>query len=622
MSAFVSAMDSRCLGENGAPALTVAGVGDPIVSLFFKLVRDLPDCDLHELLSAVEQSADLVVLAFQTRATRGMGKGEKALFYKLLARLDEHAVLATLKLIPHYGYWKDMLLLQEVSGMSEAVKAKALELMAEQLKEDDAELAAAEKEGRTPKLSLCGKFAPREGTHFDKKDGLGLASKLAKQLFGGANAPAAKRRYRQMLSRLNAALGTTEVLMAANRYAEIQMGRVASLCMQRCRKAFLNEALKGKLSAVEEITGNRHPEDEGRVAARAHLREALAKKGLKGKQLMPHEIAQKCMVGRQALSTLESDLMHAQWVAMREGVHQAMAEAAAAREAAVVEAAGEGAGLAEMAALRAALPKAIDLGKLVALVDVSGSMGGQPMEAAIGLGLVVAECTHTAFRDRVLTFESRPQWVDLRDCTSIAAKVRKVQSAGWGGSTDFEAACERILAAAEQARLKPDEIPDLIVFSDMEFDMARSSYGSRSRSWETHHERLVRRFAEVGRSVCGEPYAAPRIIYWNLRGASPSFPVQADAPNTQMLSGFSPSLLKLVLSGKDLVGDEKEVVMPDGTVKVVREGPTPAETVRQALDDPAFDPVRLALSGVTEGPLASYTFEKDGFEVLDAGVAA
>ena len=314
--------------------------------------------------------------------------------------------------------------------------------------------------------------------------------------------------------------------------------------------------------------------------------------------------------------------MQAQWVAMREGVQQTMAEAAVAREAAVAEAAGEGAGLAEVAALRAALPKAIDLGKLVALVDVSGSMGGQPMEAAIGLGLVVAECTHPAFKNRVLTFESCPQWVDLRDCTSIAAKVGKVQSAGWGGSTDFEAACERILAAAEQAQLKPDEIPDLIVFSDMEFDMARSSYGSHSRSWETHHERLVRRFAEVGRSVCGEPYSAPRIIYWNLRGASPSFTVQADAPNTQMLSGFSPSLLKLVLSGKDLVGDEKEVVMPDGTVKVVREGPTPAETVRQALDDPAFDPVRLALAGVTEGSFASYTFEKDGFEMLDAGVVA
>ena len=32
-----------------------------------------------------------------------------------------------------------------------------------------------------------------------------------------------------------------------------------------------------------------------------------------------------------------------------------------------------------------------DLGKLVPLVDVSGSMGGTPMEAAIALGILVSE---------------------------------------------------------------------------------------------------------------------------------------------------------------------------------------------------------------------------------------
>ena len=167
----------------------------------------------------------------------------------------------------------------------------------------------------------------------------------------------------------------------------------------------------------------------------------------------------------------------------------------------------------------------------------------------------------------------------------------------------------------------------------MQFDCARGSdsyLGTRFANgdfrrdtWETHHERLVRRFAEVGWKVCGEPYAAPRIVFWILRGDTAGFPVQADAPNTQMLSGFSPALLKLVLSGEDLVGDKKEVVMPDGTTKVVREGPTPAET-GQALDDAAFDPVRLALAGVTEGPLVSYTLDKDDFELVavEEGAAA
>ena len=240
------------------------------------------------------------------------------------------------------------------------------------------------------------------------------------------------------------------------------------------------------------------------------------------------------------LSTLEGNLMDVQWESMREGVRQAMATAAAAREEKVREAAGEGTGLADLAALKAALPKAIDLGKLVALVDVSGSMSGQPMEAAIGLGMLVSELSVPTFRDRVLTFESQPRWVDLSGCAKVADKVRQLQQAPWGGSTDFEAACEQILQAAERAKLSPDDIPDLIVFSDMQFDCARGSGcyydylgGRGDTSWETHHERLVRRFAEVGRKVCGEPYAAPRIIYWNLRGNTAGYPVQADAPNTQ-----------------------------------------------------------------------------------------
>merc|ERR1711951_9787 len=120
---FIAAMDSRILGENSAPELTAKGVGEPLVALFFKLVRGMPEATLRELMAACTKAgsasgyADLVVLAFQTRATRGMGKGEKLLFYTMLKDLPVEAVLATLPLVPHFGYWKDLLLLTEVPGM-------------------------------------------------------------------------------------------------------------------------------------------------------------------------------------------------------------------------------------------------------------------------------------------------------------------------------------------------------------------------------------------------------------------------------------------------------------------------------------------------------------------------
>ena len=637
-SSFISAMDLDCNTrthtENGALCVSNKGVGNATLALFFKLVRALDDDTLKELFDAAVAEAstdpvDLFVLAFHTRATRGKGKGEKALFYKLLLLLANQygteAVVAILELVPVYGYWKDLLAILEMPALPTPITDKCLSLYVDQLKEDVKELEAATTEKRTPKLSLSGKYAPREGSHFDKRP-LQLAKKLAADMYGGANPSASARKYRKALSSLNTALNTTEVLMAAGRWEEIKFASVASLCLTRCRKAFLNEKLEGKLSPAQAATGNRCPDNPARVAARQHLREALCSKtGVKGKQLMPHEITQKFMRGGAArLSTLEADLLAAQWNSMRSGVVESIAAAAEQREQAVHEASGTH-GLETLAALGKALPKHVDLGKLVPLVDVSGSMHGTPMEVAIALGILVSELTHDAFKHRCLTFESSPNWVDLSACTSIGDKVRKVEKAGWGGSTNFEAAFERILATAQAAKLSPDEIPDLIVFSDMQFDQARGHdmymyVGGMyaSPSWETEFERLQRRFAEVGRDVCGEPWPAPRIIFWNLR-SSVGFPVAKDTPNTQMLSGFSPALFKMVVSGADLVADEEEVVQPDGTIKTVRAGPTPEQTLRATLDDSNFDAVRLKLSSVSTGPLADYVFEKEdvGFALVD-----
>ena len=637
MSAFLASMDlldSRTVTTNGDACLKKTN--SSLLDLFFKLVRGLDAEELASLFSAAvteatepEAKADLIVLAFQTRATRGHGKGEKDLAYQLLKlgakEFGEEPVAAVLGLLPLYGYWKDLVHLVASDDCPRALADKSEELLCEQLLADEAELAAATAEKRTPSLSLVAKYAPREGMKFDKGP-LRLAKRLAQRLFGSANPAASARKYRKLCSSLNSQLCTTEVLMAAGRWEEIRFDRVASLCLQRHRKAFLNEALKGVLTPAQDATGNRHPDDPARVAARLHLREAIvSKKGVQGKALMPHEIVKLCLGGEgRSLSTLEADLMNAQWASLRAGTLEAMRTAVEQRDLEVLEAAAPAtAGLGSLAALERALPKHVDLGKLVALVDVSGSMSGTPMEAAIALGILVSELAAPTFRDRVLTFESVPNWVDLSSHTSIRDKVRACEQAPWGGSTNFEAACERILGAAEAAKLPPDEVPDLIVFSDMQFDQANGGHGGR---WETAFERLQRRFAEVGQRVCGAPYAAPRIIFWNLRANTVGFPVAKDTPNVQLLSGFSPALLKLVVSGADLVGDEEEVtetvVMPDGsiqtTTKVVRSGPTPEQTLRTALDDAVFDAVRLRLAALEAGPFKDYAFApKDGmFEMV------
>ena len=123
---------------------------------------------------------------------------------------------------------------------------------------------------------------------------------------------------------------------------------------------------------------------------------------------------------------------------------------------------------------------------------------------------------------------------------------------------------EKILQVAVEAKLNPEDIPDLIVFSDMQFDVARSS----ATSWEIHHGRIVRRFKEEGLKICGKEWSAPQIVYWNLRGNTSGFPAQVDRDGVTMLSGYSPSLLKLLLDGQPMeIEEEGEIMEEDGAIR-------------------------------------------------------
>jgi hypothetical protein len=44
----------------------------------------------------------------------------------------------------------------------------------------------------------------------------------------------------------------------------------------------------------------------------------------------------------------------------------------------------------------------------------------------------------------------------------------------------------------------------------------------------------------------------PKIVFWNLCSRRDNFPVSANETGTALVSGFSPSILKTVLSGKSV----------------------------------------------------------------------
>lgn len=81
---------------------------------------------------------------------------------------------------------------------------------------------------------------------------------------------------------------------------------------------------------------------------------------------------------------------------------------------------------------------------------------------------MLAKKNQSPFAGKVITFEDEPQLVDLEDDMTFVEMVRKLEQAPWGGSTDFAKACDLLVDTVREKRLTQDEIPNMLVVSDMQ----------------------------------------------------------------------------------------------------------------------------------------------------------
>ncbi len=105
------------------------------------------------------------------------------------------------------------------------------------------------------------------------------------------------------------------------------------------------------------------------------------------------------------------------------------------------------------------------------------------------------------------------------------------------GSTRIDRALGLILKTAKFFNLSKDQMPTmLLIVSDMQFHQGIRGDG-------TEVEKALARWKRAG-------YDIPKIVYWNTAGYVGS-PSTKFAKNVGLISGFSPSILKAVLSGED-----------------------------------------------------------------------
>tara|TARA_B100000029_G_scaffold304261_1_gene297135 strand:- start:620 stop:1966 length:1347 start_codon:yes stop_codon:yes gene_type:complete len=172
---------------------------------------------------------------------------------------------------------------------------------------------------------------------------------------------------------------------------------------------------------------------------------------------------------------------------------------------------------------------------ILPMIDVSGSMFGQPLAVAMSLGMYLSERTKGEFKDLFLTFSENPELVRLQG-DSVAERLRRISQADWGMSTNFEAAYQHILDVAVKHDVLPESMPTmLLVLSDMQFN--------DSQRGMTHFNHMKQQYEKAG-------YELPKIVFWNL-DAHYGTPAECDDDSVAMVCGFSPSIMKAVLNAEE-----------------------------------------------------------------------
>lgn len=403
-----------------------------------------------------------------------------------------------------YGSWKDIKYFceycrrQQGGLFTNLLFQYAVKITNEQLKKDYVNYIL-----NIENISLVAKWIPREKSSFGW-----LYSEFASDYYSHYLSTAntddsfkkatakCKTDYRKLLSKLNKHIDTLQIKQCSKEWRSIDFNKVTSISICKQKKAFLNIKYNGEI---------RFPDNKDRIDCAKQFTSYIQRlengeNEIKGKRVGLADFTKQAMQLIDGGNKIEIDLLNSQW---RDNTNQTG-----------------------------------NLGKMIAMVDVSASMEGDPANVGIALGIRIAE--KSMLGKRVMTFSAKPSWINLENYDDFVTQVGIIKRAEWGTNTDFYAALDIILDAIIQNKMSPEDVQDLVlvVLSDMQMDR------NEEYTAENLYEVMKAKYEAAGIRLNGKPYKPPHILFWNLKSTS-GFPSLSTQKNCSMMSGFSPSLLNL-----------------------------------------------------------------------------
>lgn len=446
--------------------------------------------DKELFVQAMEENLEYAIKwLFFARDVRN-GMGERKVFQKLYmkyAELYPVEAKATLKLIAHFGRWKDVI---DIIDMDSDDKLGGMDLVKNTFLDDIHNCMSGNS------ISLLAKWMPS----------INASDKARRQALRFIkHFELTNKSYRKMLSKLRAYLDVTEVKTCGNRWDEIDYNKVSSNANARYTNAF------------KKHDGERYLE---------HCRKALnttANPDVKmhASVLYPHEIWAKYLKVSPGMYYWDYDTDLSSPEIELEALWKNLPDLGNCGNTMVV----------------------VDgSGSMTIGYEDCRRQNVRPIDVSRSLGVYFAERCQGEFNNILMEFSRNPKLIDLNDCITLQNKIVKMGGYDACSNTDIEAVFMLILQTAIDSNMKQSDIPDrLLIISDMEFDEATSNTRGGVYGMKALFDELADRFAKHG-------YKLPKLVFWNVNSRTNTIPMTENELGVILVSGFSPNVMSIVMS--------------------------------------------------------------------------
>ena len=189
---------------------------------------------------------------------------------------------------------------------------------------------------------------------------------------------------------------------------------------------------------------------------------------------------------------------------------------------------------------------------LMAVVDTSASMWGEPINVAISLGLICAEQLRGPFAGHFISFSRQPKLIKTEG-VDFVDKVKRIHDQNLCENTNLTGVFDMLKEIALQPGVNKEDVPKtIVVISDMEIDTGSSCHdywyrrdNVQFKGWTTENAATEMEKVRLDWKAAG--LAMPRLVYWNVDARSNT--VLDLSENVSLVSGCSPIIFQQVVKG-------------------------------------------------------------------------